>query len=228
MKQKSTRESPVVVEDNDDDVSEVVQPATRNDATAKVTLSQPTNGKPAFKPKGKGKAGLSTNGHKNGTNGTEFVVIDEQDDDHPPPTKPLPSAKKGKSPAASTEEGAYSRELEKLREERDLVRLSNISVQVLQGYSTSSCSTRKNANSYPKASSSSYSQEIRGQRRSSYPVKLNMKQQAEVNNLDVPSSYLPDIGSSARGAYPGAEHSDFSADPRVEGRTHVYASFPHA
>jgi hypothetical protein len=95
MKQKSTRESPVVVEDNDDDVSEVVQPATRNDATAKVTLSQPTNGKPAFKPKGKGKAGLSTNGHKNGTNGTEFVVIDEQDDDHPPPTKPLPSAKKG-------------------------------------------------------------------------------------------------------------------------------------
>ena len=113
-------------DDNDDDVPEVVQPALRNDAAAKVPPSHPTNGKPAFKPKGKGKAGPSMNGHRNGT---EFVVIDEQDDDDPPPAKPLPSANRRKSPAGSTdstEKGANSRELEKLREERDLVRLSTI------------------------------------------------------------------------------------------------------
>jgi len=186
----------VVVEDDDnvddDDVSEVVQPATRNDATAKVPPSLATNGKPASKAKGKGKAAPSMNGHRNGT---ELVVIDELDDDDPPPAKPLPSAKKGKASAGSidsTEKGASSRELEKLREERDLVRMSNVSVHFLQGCSTSSCSTKKRANSYPKASSSSYRQEIRSQRKSSYPGKLTTTQQAEVNGCspDVPPSYL--------------------------------------
>ncbi|KAH9180724.1 hypothetical protein EDB89DRAFT_2062394 [Lactarius sanguifluus] len=116
-KQKSTRESPVVIEDDDnddDDVPEVVQPATRNDATAKVPPSTATNGKPASKVKGKGKATPSTNGHRNDT---ELVVIDELDDDSPLP------AKKGKVSAGSTdstEKGASSQELEKLRKERDM------------------------------------------------------------------------------------------------------------
>ena len=156
-KQKSTRDSPVVVEDDDkeddDDVPEVVQPATRNGATAKVPPSLQTNGKSASKAKGKGK-GPPTNGHRNGT---EFVVIDELDDDDLPPAKLPPSTKKGKSPAGSTDStktGSDSRELEKLREERDLVRLSNISAHFFRGYSRSSCSTKKRANSYPKPSSS--------------------------------------------------------------------------
>ena len=185
-KQKSTRESPVVVEDddNDGDVPEVVQLAT-----VKVPPPLPTNGKSASRPNGKGKAGLPTNGHRNDT---EFVVINELGDDDPPPARPLRSAKKGKSPAGSADpiaKGAHSRELERLREERDLVRLSNISVHVLQWCSTYTCSTRKRVNSYPKASSSSYRQEIRSQRKSSYPVKLTMTRQAEVND------YCPDVSS---------------------------------
>ncbi|KAH9050603.1 hypothetical protein EDB84DRAFT_2394 [Lactarius hengduanensis] len=138
-KQKSTRESPVVVVDDDnddDDVPEVVQPATRNDATAKVPPSVATNGKPASKAKGKGKATPSTNGHRNDT---ELVIIDELDDDGPLPAKPLPSAKKGKVFAGSTdttEKGSFQ-ELEKLREERDMYKekseqLSKSLLQLIQ------------------------------------------------------------------------------------------------
>ena len=113
----------MVVDDNDDDddVPEVVQPATRNDATTKDLPSQMTNGKPASRAKGRGKAGSQINGHKSNA---ELVIIDELDDDDPPLFKPLQSANKGKA----TENGAYSRELEKLRLERDLVRFSNISI----------------------------------------------------------------------------------------------------
>ncbi|KAH9001101.1 hypothetical protein EDB92DRAFT_1938880 [Lactarius akahatsu] len=139
-KQKSTRESPVVVEDDDnddDDVPEVVQPATRNDTTAKVPPSVATNGKPASKAKGKGKATPSTNGHRNDT---ELVIIDELDDDGPLPAKPLPSAKKGKVSAGSTdstEKGGSFQELEKLREERDMYKekseqLSKSLLQLIQ------------------------------------------------------------------------------------------------
>lgn len=154
----------MVVDDNDDDddVPEVVQPATRNDATTKDLPSQMTNGKPASRAKGRGKAGSQINGHKSNA---ELVIIDELDDDDPPLFKPLQSANKGKA----TENGAYSRELEKLRLERDLVRLSNLSIHFSPGYSRSSRSTKKRANSYPRASFSLYRQEIRSQRKSSCP-----------------------------------------------------------
>ncbi|KAI9446269.1 hypothetical protein H4582DRAFT_2069604 [Lactarius indigo] len=146
-KQKSTRESPMVIEDDDnnndddDDVPEVVQPVTRNDAPAKVPPSVVTNGKPASKAKVKGKAIPSTNGHQNGT---ELVVIDELDDDDPPPARPLPLAKKGKASGGSTgstEKGAHPRELERLREERDLYKekseqLSKSLLQLIQTRNT--------------------------------------------------------------------------------------------
>ncbi|KAH9066461.1 hypothetical protein EDB87DRAFT_724639 [Lactarius vividus] len=142
--QKSTRESPVVVEDdddNDDDVPEVVQQSTRTDATARVPPSMATNGKPASKAKGKRKATPLTNGHRNDT---ELVVIDELDDGGSRPAKPLPSAKKGKASAGSTdstEKGACSWELEKLREERDLYKekseqLSKSLLQLIQTRNT--------------------------------------------------------------------------------------------
>ena len=150
--------------DDDDDVPEVVQPVTRNGATAKDPPSLATNGKPASRAKGKGKSGPLTNGHKSDA---ELLVIDELDDDDPPPAKLLQMAKKGK--AGSTEKGAYSRELEKLRLERDLVRLSNTSVHFLRGDSRCSCSTKKRASSYQKASFSSYRQEIPSQRKSLCP-----------------------------------------------------------
>jgi hypothetical protein len=154
----------VVVDDNDDDddVPEVVQPATRNDAMAKDPPSRVTNGKPAPRAKGRGMVGSQINGHKSNA---ELVIIDELDDDDPPSFKPLQSANKGKA----TENGAYSRELEKLRLERDLVRLSNLSIHFSPGYSRSARSTKKRANSYPKASFSSYRQEKRSQRKCSYP-----------------------------------------------------------
>ena len=150
--------------DDDDDVPEVVRPATRNGATTKDPPSLVTNGKPASRAKGKRKSGPLTNGHRSDA---ELVVIDELDDDDPPPAKPLQMAKKGK--AGLTEKGAYSRELEKLRLERDLVRLANTSVHFLRGDSRCSRSTKKRANSYPKASFSSYRQEIRSQRKSLHP-----------------------------------------------------------
>jgi hypothetical protein len=124
-KQKSTRESPVIVEDDDnddddDDVPKVVQPVTRNGTIAKDPPSVMANGKPASRAKGKRKAGPLTNGHKSDP---ELVVIDELDDDDPTLAPPLQLAKRGK--AGSIENGGYS--LEKLRLERDLVRLFNIS-----------------------------------------------------------------------------------------------------
>ena len=103
-------------DDNDDDVPKVVQPVTRNGAIAKVPPSAVTNGKPASRAKGKGKVKPSTNGHRSDA---ELVVIDELDDDNPSPTPPLQLTKKGK--VGSTENGANSWELEKLRLERDLV-----------------------------------------------------------------------------------------------------------
>ncbi len=121
----------MVVEDDDnavdvdDDVPEVVQDDPRKEATANVHPAPATNGK-SGKARAKAKADSFTNGHRNGT---ELVVIDERDDDDPPPAKSLPLAKKVKSSTSVTtpaEKGAYSREFEKLREERDLVRFKHL------------------------------------------------------------------------------------------------------
>jgi hypothetical protein len=157
----------VIVEDDDidddDDVPKVVQPVTRNGAMAKDSPSAMTNGKPASRAKGKRKAGPLTNGHKSDP---ELVVIDELDDDDPTPAPPLQLAKKGK--AGSIENGAYSLELEKLRLERDLVRLFNISSISYEVTQRSSCSTKSRAKNYPNTSFSLCRQEIQSQRRSLY------------------------------------------------------------
>jgi hypothetical protein len=114
----------MVVEDDDEDVSEVVQPELKNKGKGKATTASPmTNGKAPSRAKGKGKAASTTNGHNKGSN---LVVVEELDDDEPHVAKPQPPTK-GKPRAGSpvlVEEGEIiePQELERTREERDLVR----------------------------------------------------------------------------------------------------------
>ena len=118
----------MIVEDDDEDVSEVVQPEPRNKGKGRATARSPmTNGKAPSRAKGKGRAASTTNGHKNSS---DLVVVEELDDDEPP-VKPPPPPKKGKTRAGSpvlVEEGEIIEppelgEPERIREERDLVRL---------------------------------------------------------------------------------------------------------
>ena len=126
-KSSRQRESPVVVEDDDEDVPEIIQPEPRNKGKGKATASPATNGKPPSRGKGRGKAGPTTNGHKKGS---DLVVVEELDDEELPVAKPpIPSAK-GIPRAVSpdlVEEGEIVDslgELARTREERDVVRLS--------------------------------------------------------------------------------------------------------
>ena len=208
-------------DDNDDDIPKVVQPVARNGAMAKDPPFAVTNGKPASRAKGKGKVGPSTNGHKSDA---ELVVIDELDDDDPSPTPPLQLAKKGK--VGSTENGANSRELEKLRLERDLVRLSTSCpsltklLKIFMQYKEKS-----------EQLSERFLQLI--QTRNTEPEEKFESMKAQYDAASKGKSVLLGcttnayIVSSARGAYTGADHSDFPAEPHVEGRSYVHASPPH-
>jgi hypothetical protein len=121
----------MVVEDDDDDISEVIQPEQRVKGKTKASASPAINGKPAPKAKGNGKVDSTANGYKSRS---DLVVIEELDDDEPH-VKPLPPAKKGKTrtgTAASLEEGeiAFPSDLKLVREERDLVRRPLVFVQI--------------------------------------------------------------------------------------------------
>jgi len=119
----------MVIEDDEEDVSEIVGASEpKSKRKSKATAAPATNGKAPTKAKGKGRAASMTNGHKSGE---DLVIIDDLDDDEPPAAKPPSPTKKGKTragPPLLVEEGeiveasASSPELEKLREERDLVR----------------------------------------------------------------------------------------------------------
>jgi hypothetical protein len=124
----------MIVEDDDEDISEVVVPEPRSKRRGKAAAPPTTNGMPLSKAKGKGKGASKANGHKSGS---DPVIIEELDDDEPLVAKPLP-AKKGKTRAGSPfvvedgeiveeTESASSPELEKMREERDLVRFLSAS-----------------------------------------------------------------------------------------------------
>lgn len=121
---KPSSDPPMVVEDDDEDITEVVEAKSKRKRKGAPTVPV-TNGKAPTKAKGKGKAASTVNGH---VNDPDLVIIDKLDDEPPP----LPT-KKGKTRAGSSfhaEEGeiveetvpASSPELERTREERDLVR----------------------------------------------------------------------------------------------------------
>jgi hypothetical protein len=125
---KPLSEVPVVIEDDEEDVSEVVASEPKSKRRSKATAAPATNGKAPTRAKGKGRAASTTNGHKSGE---DLVIIDDLDDDEPPVAKPPSPTKKGKTRAGPpflveegeiVEESASSPELEKMREERDLVR----------------------------------------------------------------------------------------------------------
>jgi hypothetical protein len=115
----------MIVEDDDEDVPEVVQPEPRNKGKSKATASPSVNGKPSSRGKGKGRAASTTNGHKSIS---DLVVVEELDDDDPPVAKPPIPSTKGNPPATSldlVEEGEIPEGLDELgrtKEERDLVR----------------------------------------------------------------------------------------------------------
>ena len=120
----------MLVEDDDEDISEVVVPEPRGKRRGKATASPAINGKPLSKAKAKGRAAPTTNGHKSGS---ELVIIDELDDDEPSLPNPRSPTKNGKTRAGSPfvvedgeiveeTESASPPELERTREERDLVR----------------------------------------------------------------------------------------------------------
>ena len=126
---KPSIEPPMVVEDYEEDVAEIVESKSKRRCKGALTVLV-TNGK----AKGKGRASSTVNGHKNDA---DLVIIDESDDEVLSVAKPPPSIKKGKTHAGSSllvEEGeivegkvegtrsASFPELERMREERDLVR----------------------------------------------------------------------------------------------------------
>jgi hypothetical protein len=110
----------------------IVVPEPKGKRRGKATAPPATNGKPLSK--GKGRAASTANGHKS----SEPTIVD-LDDDEPSVARPPPPTKKGKTRAGSShfvEEGetietesAASPELERMREERDLVRPLSAPVQ---------------------------------------------------------------------------------------------------
>jgi hypothetical protein len=123
----------MVVEEDEEEVAEVVGPKSKRKRKGAPTVPV-TNGKAPRKAKGKGRAASTVNGHNNDA---DLVIIDELDDEEPSVAKPPSPTKKGKTRAASSflvEEGeiiegtveetrsASSPELERMREERNLVR----------------------------------------------------------------------------------------------------------
>jgi hypothetical protein len=146
------------VDDDDDNDEPEVVPEPRGMRRGKATATPATNGKPLSKAKAKGRPASTTNGHKSGS---EPVTVVELDDDEPPVAKPPPPVKKGKARAGGplfVEEGeiieetesAASPELERMREERDLVRPFSAPVQAWQTTNLL-CSTKPRARNYPKA-----------------------------------------------------------------------------
>lgn len=118
----------MIVEDDDEDVPEVVQPELKNKGKGKATTASPmTNGKAPSRAKGKGRVASTTHGQKNGP---DLVVIEELDDDEPHVAKPPPPTT-GEPRAGSpvlVEDGEIIEpqglgKLERIGEERDLVRL---------------------------------------------------------------------------------------------------------
>jgi hypothetical protein len=119
----------MIVEDDEEDVTEVIEPMSKRKRKG-APMVPVTNGKAPTKAKGKGRAVSTINGHKNDP---DFVIIDELDGEVPSVPKPPSPAKKAKTRVGSSfvmEEGeiveetksASSPELERMREERDLVR----------------------------------------------------------------------------------------------------------
>lgn len=114
----------MVVEDDDEDIAEVVEAKSKRKRKGAPTVPV-TNGKAPTKAKGKGKAAPTVNGH---INDPDFVIIDGLDDE--PPPLPTEKGKTRAGPSFLVEEGeiveemvpASSPELERMREERDLVR----------------------------------------------------------------------------------------------------------
>ena len=125
---KPSSEPLMVVEDDEEDVQEVVESKSKRRRKGAPTVPV-TNGKAPTKAKAKGRAASTVNGHKNDA---DLVIIDELDDEEPSVAKPPSPTKKGKTRAGSSflaEEGEIveetrstsSSELERMREERDLV-----------------------------------------------------------------------------------------------------------
>jgi hypothetical protein len=117
----------MIVDDDDDDIPEVVLPEPRGKGKSKVSPSPATNGKPASKGRGKGKGKVDSTAVNGQKPLSDLVVIDELDDDEPHVSKPVPSAKQAKTrthASTSLEEGeiASPSGLEKMKEERDMVR----------------------------------------------------------------------------------------------------------
>ncbi|KAI9458272.1 hypothetical protein F5148DRAFT_330426 [Russula earlei] len=131
---KPSRDTPVVVTEDDEDIPEVVQPDPKSKGKSKASASPATNGKPPSKTKGRRKAASASNGHKSGV---DLVVIEEDDDDEPlQVAKPPPPTKKGKTrvgapiPVEEAEivgeaEDTPSREVERLKEERNLYKIKS-------------------------------------------------------------------------------------------------------
>ena len=119
----------MVVEDYEEDVAEIVESKSKRRRKGAPAVPV-TNGK----AKGKGKASSTVNGHKNDA---DLVIVDELDDEVLSVAKAPPPTKKGRTRAAGSSlfveegdvvegkvEGTRSAflELERMREERDLVR----------------------------------------------------------------------------------------------------------
>ena len=153
----------MVVEDYEEDFAEVIEPKSKRTRKGASTVPV-TNGKAPTKAKGKGRVASKVNGHKNDA---ELVIIDELDDEEPSVVKPPSPTKKGKTRAGSSllvEEGEIvegkaggtgyvsSPELERMREERDLVRPLH-PPQYICGKTTDTLlySTKPRARNYPKA-----------------------------------------------------------------------------
>src|SRR6267154_5870278 len=88
-------EAPMVVEDDEEDVPEVVESKSKRRRKGAPTVPV-TNGKAPTKAKGKARGASTVNGHKNDA---DLVIIDELDDEEPSVAKPPSSTKKGKTRA---------------------------------------------------------------------------------------------------------------------------------
>ena len=226
----------MIVEDDDDDISEVVVPEPRSKRRGKAAAPPATNGMPLSKAKGKGKgkAASTANGHKSGS---DPVIIEELDDDEPLVAKPLP-AKKGKTRAGSPfvvedgeiveeTESASSPELERMREERDLVRFLSASQYVTRSLN---CVVQY------KTKSEELSETLLKliQERNTEPEEQLAVMKAQYDAATNGARLLLDpllptyLDSSARGAHQGTHHANCASNSHVKRRSRVNYTFPHA
>ncbi|KAI0273424.1 hypothetical protein BC834DRAFT_965951 [Gloeopeniophorella convolvens] len=124
---KPSRESPMVIDDEDEDVPEVIESEPRTKGKEKAAASPVVNGKPASKVKAKTKANATANvSRKDSTP----VIVEDLDDEEPPPARPPPVTKKTNGRAGTDANGEkerrpLARELEKMKEERDMYKEQN-------------------------------------------------------------------------------------------------------